>query len=139
MTINYLSIRRAAMKKYSVFYGIIAVLVLMVFSTEGMCFAGADDIKARMQERLPTIVQMKAEGIIGEDNRGFLEFVPGAAKKMQDVVAAENRDRQMVYEAIAKQQKTTADLVGRRRAIQIAEKAVQGEWLQDESVKWYKK
>jgi len=127
------------MKKYSVFYAIVTLFILLIFSTEGMCFAGADDIKARMQERLPTIVQLKAEGIIGEDNRGFLEYVPGASHAMPDVVAAENRDRQMVYEAIAKQQKTTADLVGRRRAIQLADKAVSGEWLQDESGAWYQK
>jgi uncharacterized protein YdbL (DUF1318 family) len=127
------------MKKYSVFYAIMTLFVLLIFSTQGMCFAGAADIKARMQERLPTIVQLKENNIIGEDNRGFLEYLPGAQHEMQDVVAAENNDRQMVYEAIAKQQKTTADLVGRRRAIQIAEKAVKGEWLQDESGKWYKK
>ena len=104
-----------------------------------MCFAGADDIKARMQDRLPTIVQMKADGTIGENNSGYLQVVPGAAAKMQDVISAENKDRKMVYEAIAKQQGTTAELVGKRRAIQIAEKAVPGEWLQDESGKWYKK
>ena len=114
------------MRKYSVFYAIIALFVLLIFNTEGMCFAGASDIKARMQERLPTIVQMKADGIIGENYKGFLEFLPGVAKQMQDVVAAENKDRQTVYSAIAKQQSTakepvTAALVGVRRAIQIAQ------------------
>jgi uncharacterized protein YdbL (DUF1318 family) len=128
-----------AMRKYSLFYAIFTFFVLAVFSTEGMCFAGANDIKARMQERLPTIVQMKADNIIGENNQGFIEFIPGAAAKMQDVVSAENRDRQTVYEAIAKQQGTTAELVGQRRAIQIAEKAGSGEWLQDTAGKWYRK
>lgn len=127
------------MRKYSVFYAVIALFTLLIFSTEGRCFAGADDIKARMQERLPAIVQMKADGIIGENNKGFLEFVPGAAKQDEGVVTAENKDRQMVYDAIAKQQATTADLVGERRAFQIAERAEPGEWLQDASGKWYKK
>jgi uncharacterized protein YdbL (DUF1318 family) len=127
------------MRKYSMFYAIIALFVLSIFSTEAMCFAGADDIKARMQERLPTVVQLKADGIVGENNSGFLQVVPGAAAKMQDVITAENKDRQTVYEAIAKQQGTTADLVAKRRAIQIAEKATSGEWLQDGSGKWYKK
>jgi len=127
------------MKKYSVLYAIIAILGLLFFTTEGKCFAGANDIKTRMQERLPTIVQMKTDGLIGENNKGYLEFVPGAVKKMQDVVADENKDREMVYGAIAKQQKTTTELVGDRRAIQIAEKASPGEWLQDQTGKWYKK
>jgi uncharacterized protein YdbL (DUF1318 family) len=58
---------------------------------------------------------------------------------MEDVVIAENKDRQTVYNAIAKQQGTAAELVAERRAIQIAEKAGPGEWLQDGSGKWYKK
>jgi len=132
-------IRRKTMKKYSIFYAIVALFVLLTFSTKGNCFAGADEIKARMQQRLPTIVQMKSEGIIGENNQGFLEFVPGAAPKMQNVVADENKDRQMVYEAIARQQNTSAALVGKRRAIQIGQNAGAGEWLQDGSGGWYKK
>jgi len=127
------------MRKYSISYAVIALFVLLIFSTEGMCFAGAGDIKARMQERLPSIVQMKTDGLIGENNKGFLEFVPGAAKKMQDVVTAENKDRRSVYSAIAKQQGTSAELVGERRANQIADKATSGAWLEDESGKWYKK
>jgi uncharacterized protein len=127
------------MKKYSVLYTITALFILLLFSTEGLCFAGAADIKARMQQRLPTIVQLKSDGIVGENNQGYLEFVPGAAQKMDNIVAEENSDRKMVYEAIAKQQNTSADLVGRRRAIQIGQRAAAGEWLQNDSGKWFKK
>ena len=127
------------MKKYAVLYTIVAIFGLLFFTNEGRCFAGADDIKARMQERLPTIVQMKSEGIVGENNKGYLEFVPGAAQKNESTITAENNDRKSVYSAIAGQQKTTPELVGERRAIQIAEKAAPGEWLQDQSGKWYKK
>ncbi len=52
---------------------------------------------------------------------------------------AENKDRQMVYDAIAKQQGTTAAVVGQRRALQIAKKAKPGEWLQDADGKWVQK
>jgi hypothetical protein len=45
----------------------------------------------------------------------------------------------MVYEAIAKQQGTTLELVGKHRAIQISDKARPGEWLQDANGKWYQK
>jgi uncharacterized protein YdbL (DUF1318 family) len=127
------------MRKYPIFYVIITLFVLLIFNAEANCFAGADDIKVRMQERLPTVVQMKADGIIGENNKGFLEFAPGAAKNGGNVITAENNDRQIVYNAIAKQQGTSAKLVGERRAIQISEKAKPGEWLQDKSGKWHKK
>lgn len=98
----------------------------------------ADDIKTRMKDRLPVIVELKTQGIVGENNMGYLEFV-GDKKAKPDVVAAENEDRKTVYEAISKQQETTAELVGKRRALQIAQKANPGEWVQDESGKWIQK
>ncbi|MFC1827137.1 YdbL family protein [Thermodesulfobacteriota bacterium] len=127
------------MKKYSMFYAIIALFTLLIFSAEGNCFAGADDIKARMQQRLPTIVNLKSDGLVGENNKGYLEFVPGAAQKEAGVISAENKDRESVYGAIAKQQGTSQQLVGERRANQIGQKASPGSWLQDPSGKWYRK
>jgi uncharacterized protein len=108
--------------------------LVLLFSTSAWC-AG---IKQRMEARLPQIIALKAAGIIGENNRGFLAFV-GAKKKGAALVDAENRDRELVYKAIARQQGTTAAVVGHRRALQIAEKARPGEWLQDASGKWYRK
>jgi uncharacterized protein YdbL (DUF1318 family) len=96
------------------------------------------DIKSRMKDRLPKIIELKAAGIIGENNQGFLAFV-GDRQQEQALVEAENRDRQLVYTAIANQQGTTAALVGQRRAMQIAEKAQPGEWLQEAGGKWYQK
>ena len=98
----------------------------------------ADDIKIRMKNRLPTILELKAQGIVGENNTGYLEFIGGKREKA-DVVAAENEDRKTVYAAIAKQQGTTVELVGKRRALQISQKADPGAWLQDASGKWYQK
>ena len=126
------------MRKYSLGYAIIALFVLLVFSTEANCFAGADDIKARMKSRLPSISQFKSDGIVGEDNKGYLAFVTSKVK-YDDVVRAENTDRKKVYSAIAKQQGTSVELVGERRAKQIADRAKSGEWLQRESGEWYKK
>ena len=97
----------------------------------------AQGIKQRMKDRLPTINALKQNGIVGENNKGFLEFRGG--RKNADVVAAENADRKKVYEAIAKSQGTTVDLVGKRRALQLRNIARPGEWLQDEKGKWYKK
>ena len=127
------------MKIHSIFYAIIALFTLVIFTAEGNCFAGANDIKARMQQRLPNIVKLKADGLVGENNKGYLEFVPGAAKKDSNTVSAENNDRKAVYGAIARQQGTSPQLVGERRASQIGQKASSGSWLQDPSGKWYKK
>jgi uncharacterized protein YdbL (DUF1318 family) len=115
---------------------ILAVLVLGILITNG--YSSAQEIKQRMIERLPVITALKAKGLVGEDNRGYLQFI-GQKKENEAVVAAENKDRQMVYEAIAKQQGTTVELVGKHRAVQIADKAQPGEWLQDANGKWYQK
>jgi len=96
------------------------------------------EIKESMRARLAAVDILKDKGIIGENNRGYLEFREGA-RQQDDLVAAENYDRQKVYDAIARQQGTTVDFVGKRRARQIAESAPAGAWLQDEAGTWYKK
>ena len=100
--------------------------------------AAAQGIKERMAQRLPVIEHLKSRGIVGENNQGYLEFVGGPREK-EDVVAAENRDRQAVYAAIARKTGTTPELVGRRRAHQIAEQSRSGVMLQRPDGSWYTK
>jgi len=113
---------------------LLLLLAIFVLRTPGL----TDDIKARMKARLPLIVELKSKGIVGENSKGLLEFV-GNKKEQEAVIEAENKDRLMVYEAIAKQTGTSPGVVGKRRALQIAEKASPGEWLEDENGKWHQK
>lgn len=122
------------MKRTPVFILFFCMLVLILSGTSGF----SQDLKERMKDRLPLIVELKKKGIVGENNLGLLQFV-GETKEQENVVKEENNDRVKVYEAIAKQQGAVADTVGKRRAIQIAEKAGAGEWLQDEKGAWYQK
>ena len=115
---------------------ILALVLIGTFAAGISVFA--DDIKTRMKQRLPVIIELKTKGIVGENNAGYLEFI-GKKKEKADIVAAENEDRQTVYEAIARQQRTTAELVGKRRALQIAQKANPGEWVQDAGGNWIQK
>jgi uncharacterized protein len=100
--------------------------------------AWAQDIKTRMRERLPVIVDLKTRAIVGENNQGYLDMLKGQTEKKQ-VVAEENADRRAIYGEIARQTGTAPEVVGQRRAIQIAEKASAGDWLQDASGAWYQK
>ena len=99
--------------------------------------AAAQGIKDRMKSRLPAIIQLKQTGAIGENNKGLLQMLSGS--QGQDVVNAENSDRQMVYKAIAKKQNVTPDFVGKRRAAQIFQRAGTGEMVQTPDGKWIKK
>ncbi|MBA3005764.1 MAG: YdbL family protein [Proteobacteria bacterium] len=114
-------------------FGLISVLLFFSVAS-----AAANGIKERMAARLPEIVALKDKGVIGEDNLGYLQFV-GEAKEKAALVGAENNDRLQVYQAIAKQQGTSDDLVGRRRAQQIKDITPSGHWLQDANGRWYKK
>ena len=78
------------------------------------------------------------QGLVGENNQGFLEF-RGGKKPQADVIQAENKDRAAVYKAIAERQKTTPEFVGQARAAQIAEKEPSGFWVQEPDGKWKKK
>jgi len=124
------------MQRQRVFSLLLGLIFLLVFCS--VASAAANGIKERMAARLPEIVGLKDKGVIGEDNLGYLQFV-GATKEKAELVQAENDDRLQVYQAIAKQQGTTADLVGRRRAQQITEIALPTHWLQDANGRWYKK
>ncbi len=120
-----------------------AIVLLILLS--GICPATtvifADDIqtiKVQMEKRLPLIVELKSKGIIGENNTGYLQYVQ-ANRENEEVVNAENEDRKKVYAIIAKKEGANIGQVGSRRALQIAKKALKGDWLQDQNGKWYQK
>ena len=97
----------------------------------------AGPLKERFIARKPVVAALLADGTVGENNQGYLEF--RGAKKQADVVAAENKDRATVFAAIAKKTNTTPDLVGQRRAAHVAQQAPAGTWLQKPDGTWYKK
>ncbi len=115
---------------------IVALTLTLALLAAVACQAAS--IKERMLARLPTINALKAKGIVGENNRGLLEYRTDQ-RVQQEVVEAENADRLAVYRAIAKKERVSVDLVGARRARQIAAKAPPGTWLQDERGRWYRK
>ncbi len=117
---------------------VLCSLIAAVFAFSAGTPALAGSIKERMKQRLPEIIQLKATGIVGENNQGFLAFVNGN-KGPLTIVTNENRDRKTVYAQIAKQQNTTAELVGKRRARQLFGLAKSGEFVQKANGTWVKK
>jgi uncharacterized protein YdbL (DUF1318 family) len=122
---------------------VVRLLVLLtgVLLGVGLATARAEDlgaVKARMNQRLAQLDQLKGSGAVGENNRGFVE-VRGAGADAGAVVSAENQDRETVYAAIAKQTGSTPDQVGRARAQRIASSSAPGVWLQKDDGSWYRK
>ncbi|MCK5878724.1 MAG: DUF1318 domain-containing protein, partial [Holophagae bacterium] len=51
------------------------VLISICFTVLGsVAFADGNAIKERMRQRLPVIMNLKNQGMVGENNRGFLEY-----------------------------------------------------------------
>lgn len=116
-------------------------LVAALVIGAGALTARAEDlntVKARMSQRLSKLDQLKAGGVLGENNRGMVELRGGDASA-GDVMAEENRDRSIVYAELAKQTGTSAEQVGRARARQIAAASAAGVWLQKPDGSWYQK
>lgn len=95
-------------------------------------------LQASMAKRLPEIDKLKASGVLGENNLGYLE-VRENKDNAAELAAAENADRKAVYEALAAQNKVTAEEVGKTRARQIAQQSKPGVWIQDAKGGWAKK
>jgi len=103
--------------------------------------AESAELKERFLQRKPLLEKMKDQGWIGENNLGFLVFRSDAGQSEENikVVNAENEDRRTVYAEIAVKVNTSAEEVGKRRAVQIAANAAVGHWLQDAEGNWHQK
>lgn len=96
-------------------------------------------IRARMEQRLPSVGSAKDKGVAGENNRGYLEARGAPSAGDQQVIQAENADRRQVYAAIAAETGSSADEVGRKRAAQLADLARPGHWVQGADGSWKRK
>ncbi|WP_147819035.1 YdbL family protein [Salidesulfovibrio onnuriiensis] len=114
---------------------VITLVTALLCLFAASAFAGG--LKERMRDRLPAIEALKAQGVVGENNKGFLEF--RAAPQQADLVNAENTDRTMVYKAIAAKNGTTPDVVGKLSAPKHAAQSPAGTWVQGEGGNWSQK
>lgn len=117
-------------------------LLLVAMVAGSVALRAAEDlgaVKARMEQRIAPINEIKARGVVGENNQGFLEARGGATGADQNIISQENADRRTVYAAIAAQTGATPDAVGKHRAQQIASIALRGHWIQDPNGTWRQK
>ena len=100
----------------------------------------AKTIRQNMMKRLAELDKLKASGKIAEANTGYLVWIKkdtAASKDEKLLIDAENAERKTIYSAIAKQQKSTVENVGKRRAAQLRKIARKGHYCMDENGKLY--
>lgn len=120
------------------FYRIALLVPALFLASAALPAQDLGAVRARMEQRLPSLDALKASGAVGENNRGYVD-VRGGGGDAASVVAAENKDREAVYGAIAGKAGSSAEQVGRARARQIAANSAKGVWLQGENGQWYQK
>jgi uncharacterized protein len=128
---------------------IMAVLFMGLMGTAA--FAQSYDIKEMTpavtsalegrKARFLEIKALKADGIVGETNQGYVEALEGD-EATAELVAMENKDRRAIYEAIVTQNdlgvSALATVEGVFAKVQRY-KANVGEKVQDESGEWISK
>ena len=118
------------------------LLFVVVAFGLGSAVVRAEDRKtvlARMEQRLSDVDALKGRGVVGENNRGYLEARASLKGDEQGVVSAENSDRAALYASVAKEQGISVEQVGRGRAQKIAAGSKRGVWLQGNDNAWYQK
>ena len=89
------------------------------------------------RDRFDQLRSLKAKGIIGENNHGYVELLSQDAVA-QNLVDAENRDRGLIYKTI-ETQNNLSDALGTIEKVfaQVQrEKASPGDKIQDENGNW---
>ncbi|MBF0594744.1 MAG: YdbL family protein [Candidatus Omnitrophica bacterium] len=98
-------------------------------------------VKAALESRkgrFADLKELKAQGIVGETNRGYVQALSGGAD-VKALVAAENKDRKFVYEAIVEQNGLDASAIATVEKVfgkVQRDKADHGEKVQDENGNW---
>ena len=123
------------MKKTAKQFKLFSLIVLMLSCA---ALASAEGEKERMIQRAPQIRALKTSGVIGERANGLLGLVKESAAD-KALVDAENTDRKAVYAEIARKSAINVSDVAEVHALQRAERAATGDWLQGTDGKWYQK
>ena len=90
--------------------------------------------------RYDALQQLKQQGKVGENNRGYVEAFSGEAD-VQGIVASENADRKIIYQTIAAQNnlKDAIGTIEKVFAQTQREKAGPGEKIQSADGSWVTK
>ena len=124
---------------------------LVLLTAASLCMAADYDYKTmtpdiekalkNRQTRYRQLQTLKQEGAIGENNKGYVTNLNDSAGAAT-ITAAENKDRRVLYEALAEQNKlgSTGLLEVQRAFAEVQhEKAGSGDMVQSTSGSWKKK
>ncbi len=109
--------------------GLAAMSLLAAGQAATTLAADLGELRRRFQERYPALLEIKRAGKAGETYLGYVEVRTEVTKDQQTLIGQENADRRTLYEELARQEKTTPEVVAERNAKRNFERAASGEWL----------
>ncbi len=91
-------------------------------------------------QRKTAVRQLKDQGKIGETTAGYIEAVDATkvSAAEQQLITAEDADRQELYKIIAQEQKADEGVVAREAAQRHYSKAQSGDWFKTDKGEWRK-
>ena len=134
------------MKKFFSFF----MIMTLMMSVTGVALAQYDiktmtaDVKSALdgrKVRFSELKAFKAQGAVGENNRGYVEMLGGGAD-VKVLVKAENADRKVIYQAIIEQNELGAGALAAVEGVFAGvqrDKATVGEKVQDAAGNWITK
>jgi len=126
---------------------------LVAFGGE-VSIATADEqseLRQRFRDRYARLEVLKRQGKVGETAEGSVDAVRSLylrekvrpsdpeSPTVGEFIGEENRDREALYELIAKRTGASPRQVAKQNALRNFEKADVGEWLRGEDRRWYQK
>ena len=102
-------------------------------------FGGSDDYVSGMKTRLPKVLVAKDAGTIGEGTDGLLHSREGGSVETQALVAAENKDRKALFNALSAKTGGSVEEVVLKFSNALAKKAKKGHWFKKANGTWIQK
>lgn len=117
----------------------ILTTVILIITAVSSFAQTTSEIKQRMADRLPVIIQMKAELSVGESNDAYLSALKPLNEAQTTLIKQENSDRKIIYTYLADQTGAPLKLVLEKRATQLRSQAIKGTMVQTPTGEWVKK
>jgi len=111
---------------------------IMSAATTPQATAQEEALLDSIGERLPTLIELKLKGLVGETNMGLVEARGNLERAQRSLLADENRDRLAYYKLISERLGVSVATVQRKRAEQIRKNSPRGVWVESKSGDWYR-
>ncbi len=118
---------------------IVCLLLAAVFGSPAFAQDDQAAIQERLKGRIAEVDAMKLAGVVGENNKGFLEQRATLTEAQTALLNAENADRRALYAILAGRLRLSVSVVGEQRAANVRERSAAGVWLQGADGAWFKK